>query len=265
MKRQRRLTRFHCWTLILAAVLAAVWCCGLGEASDPKAAKSDQKTSPKNRISLVELNDKLSRTPSLVAKAHQVTLTAAVRTERKKDATDDILIDWKIQYAGPRWPLNMIEPSLTKTTGSTFIEFYSTKEGRGDAIVFLMCSPFESPGENPYIVDEFWEKRPLPPPPNLRDGPFPHLDVFREMLWKRDFYLTIAKGEDAKGTLRVNGQRLKKAFLDENSADFRDGHTPKLYVKLMHSPLNRGDEFHLDAWTGDLQTPIGPVPALSQW
>ncbi len=151
-----------------------------------------------------------------------------VRNEvRLEGAGAAVLIRWKIDYTGPRFPFTIWKPGMTfMHYGGTSVELLAVTEDGKQHVVKIQAD--------------------LPPP----------LIYVRD----REGFATLKKGESATGTIEVGlGRNFNKVQLTLDDALTRI--TPqRLYVRLRHKVGERGERYNLDAWTGELQTELIPVP-----
>jgi hypothetical protein len=146
--------------------------------------------------------------------------------------------DWSIKYTGPRPPLIILEPTLERTTdGQTCAEFYVFQQGVKVGRRLMIRSPY-SP------LTGQWG---TPRPPD------------------RDWFLNIPAGRTERGRVSLAVAELKRRLVALYPAEFGQKEPPKVYVEFAHKPWDRGLEYDLDAWTGDLKTYISALPPLKTW
>lgn len=138
-------------------------------------------------------------------------------------------VDWKLDYTGKRSPCNVLEPSMNRaTSGQTEIIVYA--EGAG----------------------------------GLRDvtvaARFTKCQYFAERAW----FVSIPEGQAVTGSFEFDLTEAKELLLKRFPRDFRADKAPVLYIQVCHKPSDRGAGFDLDAWTGELWTPVIRLP-LKQW
>lgn len=154
--------------------------------------------------------------------------------------SNQIVVDWTVSYSGSRSPLIMLKPCLSQChrNGNTMLAILAAGKDNKKPWV-LYCVWFRSP------VTSFW-LMPVWPAPG------------------KDCYLTAKPGHPAKGSLRVSTEQVRRHLLKRRPEAFDREVVPKAYVKLYHEPTERGEEYGLDAWTGELESNIVPLK-LSQW
>jgi hypothetical protein len=151
-----------------------------------------------------------------------------VKAEVKAKGDVILVLHWSIDYAGPRFPLHILQPSLG-------VGWY------GQTYVVL------------FPVDEKGIAHPV--------GIHPEVPGFLTTNAKEAF-LTVNRGEEAKGTIEVPLKKAGTRKIQVGKVSIPPG---RLFVQLRHAPYDRGERFNLDAWTGSgsqgtLQTPLIPVP-----
>jgi hypothetical protein len=132
-----------------------------------------------------------------------------------------VIIDWTIDYDGPRHPFIVLSPDLfPQAFEQTAIHFWSAGDG-GQTVPFRVAAEI-FPGD--------WEVR-------------------------RDHFSVARDGKPVAGQLVVYEDRLRQA------AGRRFGPADVLLVQLEHAPRDRGDDTGtiLDAWTGRLWSNAIPV------
>lgn len=146
------------------------------------------------------------------------------------DKGDEIRLDWTLDYEGPRPPLIILEPSLERDTGGqTVVVFYA-----------------ESKDRRPHGYD-------MASPPNVGRGAFS----------PKNFFIAVEKGKQGSGAITVPIAKLREYYTKHWPAQFGDV-VPVLWVQLRHKPFDRGSGFDLDAWTGEVYSPVVKVP-LPKW
>jgi hypothetical protein len=162
-----------------------------------------------------------------------------LRIEAKPGADgprDRIQVRWTLSYNGPRWPFIILAPTLTRETDAqTALLFLATgKSGT------TYGHEVQSPPPSPFY--------PFPFPPS-----------------KRDWFAWVERdGGGGSGTLEVAVADLKKYFTGVLPQEFDPAKPPRLYVRMFHSPKDRGEHLRLDAWTGRLRSTAVHV-SLEDW
>jgi hypothetical protein len=125
-----------------------------------------------------------------------------------------VRVDWEIDYTGPRPPLTVFMPSMhIGPTNRTSLDFHYEVEKTG-SVRRTSMSNLRAHGR-------------LGPP-------------------SKEQFATVAKGKNSVwGVLDVDTAN------NEPTIPYKDWKRP-FYVQLRHSPIERGDEFGFDAWTGQL-------------
>ena len=156
-----------------------------------------------------------------------VVLKAAKAEVVEKDGKKVLRVGWAITYEGPRWPLVILKPSLTRPAfRGTEIQVIA-KGKSGEAYLTVLANPPYSPFD-----------------------PNPHA--------AKDWFLTVPKEKGtAEGVLEADLAEVKRRLLKYYPDDFDPKAAPELYVLLEHDVTDRGDQVDLDAWTGYLAA--GPV------
>lgn len=145
----------------------------------------------------------------------------------EKDGKTLLRVQWRIKYAGPRWPLIILEPSLTRPAfRGTKVLVIAKGKSREDYATVLVNPPW-----NPF------ERNPVAP---------------------KDWFLTVPKEKGkAEGVLEADLAEVKRRLLKYYPDEFDPAAAPELYVRMVHDVTDRGDEVDLDAWTGHLlATPV---------
>ena len=135
-----------------------------------------------------------------------------------------ITLSWTLDYTGPRQPFTILKPSLRLATGQTVAVFHTGGKE------YRLASPFQ---HGKYASHKSW-------------------------------FLTLPKGEKARGEILVPVSQVKKYFLKHWPEAFDKQRPPDLRVQLVHKPHDRGVQHTLDAWTGDLYTSVLEVK-LENW
>jgi len=168
-------------------------------------------------VALGSLLDETDRPPT---NGVQLKTTKAEVVERDKNAI--LRVHWVIEYSGKRWPLVILEPSMTrKTNGQTRITFFA--KGKSGKSYALTAWSEQTIGE---------------------------LDVARPEL---DWFLEVRKETGkAKGVMEFDLGQAKDRFVQGQPKEFSADIIPELYVRMQHWPRDRGRDLDLDAWTGPL-------------
>ncbi|MCI0699597.1 MAG: hypothetical protein L0241_00730 [Planctomycetia bacterium] len=225
--------------------------CAAGAGQPPPGTKVDEKgifiPIPKsdNRVDRewLEYALKQQKKAKKKLKVNGVEMDVTVETIHKNNKATDFEFTWTLTYTGPRSPLIILEPSLTHPSmGQTYVRFFAfpkdAKQGRAAAHISPTYWDLQKPGEFP-----------------------PKLEDLRKQ-WK---FVTIEKGKSATGTTTFPVETLKKRLLTEYPKEFVADTPPELWVKFFHRPSDRAEFKSLDAWTGELWTPILTVPELKGW
>jgi hypothetical protein len=159
----------------------------------------------------------------------QLKLAAEVRESKRGTIpgdTHEILLHWTIDYNGPRPPLTILRPSLDAPIGAQC------------GVIFYPVAPDGKEYPVPFLAP-------------VSDTPVD--------LQKEDF-LRLKPGEVGRGTLIINALTLRAITHDRWPKQFAKGGAKPLYVQLRHAPMERGEGYGLDAWTGSLQSDWVSVP-----
>jgi hypothetical protein len=248
-------------TLLVAALLICGTAAGAAVQVAPPGGnpKDDrQKALEKNKVNLADLEQQAAR-GQWSGKQNGVELAIKVKGVPNKEFTD-IEVAWTLTYSGPRPPLIIVRPSLELTTGQSTVFLYAAPKGKNYAVLFAVASARE---ENGFVIDAYGEKKPLPDLPKV--GTLPHPDQFKLRTRTKDWFVTVPAGKSATGVLTVSGAKLKHHLLTSYPGEFDPKEPPRLFVSLVHTPLDRGEDFNLDAWVGWLEVPANAVPALARW
>lgn len=148
------------------------------------------------------------------------------KAEVKKEGAVVLLIHWSIDYAGPRFPLHILEPSLNVGSyNQTYLLFFP--------------------------VDDKGISHPVAIHPGVHDGP---------SMASKEAFLSVKRGEVARGTIELPLTTVKNAVRLKHPEVFSKFAPLQLYVQLRHTPYERGDTWGLDAWTGKLQSELLRIP-----
>ena len=200
---------------LLAALLTAVAAPAVGAGDEP----SDK---PVKGFALEEALKDTDRPPR-----SGVVLETPKAEVVEKDGKNVLRVRWRIKYAGPRWPLVIREPSLTRPAfrGTEIDVIAKGKSGE------VYRTALANPPWSPFNTNRISEK---------------------------DWFLTIPKEKgNAEGVLEADLAEVKRRLLKYYPDDFDPKTAPELYVRMEHDVMERGDEVDLDAWTGHLMaTPV---------
>ncbi|MCI0378015.1 MAG: hypothetical protein L0215_10435 [Gemmataceae bacterium] len=154
-------------------------------------------------------------------------LEATASIAKGKDG-QELHIHWSIDYNGPRPPLTILEPSLTRPISiQTVVVFYAEfKDGKRYPFQFA------APSALGFRIPE------------------------------AGWFVTAEKGKKATGTLILSLAKIKERYQFKHG-DYSIG-SPVLRLQLEHSPSERGQAGELDAWTGTLYSKVVLVP-LKGW
>lgn len=188
----------------------------------PEAPTSDK---PFTQMTQAEKNQLLYKGRSSMAKRFAgARLRAKASVVPKQGKPDEIIIDWTLDYNGPRPPLIILKPSLeVKSRGQTEVIFYAE-------------------GKNGYPY-EFHHKSPAP--------------LYTIQNRTIDDYLIIDKGKTAAGKIRVSMEWVRFFFQLYLHPSQYGKEPPVIHVQLRHKPYERMDV--LDAWTGELYSKVHKV------
>ncbi len=192
--------------------------------------KKEMETDPEKQA-LDNLNKRITEVKRYAVRKNGVLLQAKAEV-KKTPKGSSILIHWTMDYAGPRFPLHILEPTLG-------YGYY----GQCGVSLFLI-------NEKKHLQEITIQPKPFPEilPPSVKES-----------------FLKINKNEVAKGTLEVplfvsEKEVLKNFYIKDGRGKFLDK-IPKfsgrlLYMQLQHSPYERGENLSLDAWTGSIITEL---------
>lgn len=155
----------------------------------------------------------LERSELEAQRINGVRIRATVRAKPVKDDAE-IHLDWEVDYLGPRPPLTIVRPSLHNRRCQTYAQFYAIAADEKSYLVTFTGPPIRG------IADP---------------------------LERKDF-LRLQLGEVATGTITVKASELWKELRNQWPQQFGEGEPKLLFVRLEHSPGERGGD--LDAWTG---------------
>jgi hypothetical protein len=147
-----------------------------------------------------------------------------------------VRVHWAIDYRGKRWPLIILTPSLDNATDrQTAVTLFAA--GKGDsAYGWSRSSP--SPEADP-------------------STPFPPV--------RKEWFTRIEKAVGpAEGFVDVPLKTFKEHLRRTHPDQFDGKKAPPIYVRMRHDPLERGQQFEFDAWTGDRLTAAVQV-IVSEW
>ncbi|MFO0851299.1 MAG: hypothetical protein U0871_22495 [Gemmataceae bacterium] len=141
-------------------------------------------------------------------------------------------IDWAIDYDGPRRPFIVLKPSLDgyPAAGQTFVRFWH-------------------PATDGTI--QTFELRPIRP-----DNPRSYRN--------KDEFTVAEDGQTARGRLMYDAPKAREKLGGQVQG------VPRLWIQLQHAPKDRGssspwgpgpreEPWELDAWTGELWSPVAEV------
>ena len=153
---------------------------------------------------------------------------------KKKGMGGVVLIHWLLDYNGRRPPLTIIKPSLDiETLGQCAVEFFPVdKDGNAHGVNIQ---------PDPKGVDLTWLGFTLGNP-------------------ARERFITVKKGEEAQDTLEVPLAKVEAIVREKHADKFRKFPPDLMFVRLRFRPSSRGEPHELDAWTGELLTPLVRVP-----
>jgi hypothetical protein len=140
-----------------------------------------------------------------------------------------IHIDWSLTYNGPRTPVNIVKPSLEIPFNRVTVVWFYLEDPDKKRYMCFVRSPSA--------------KRSLPCP--------------------QSSFVEVDKGKPAKGTITLKLERVREAY----NAQFKEklGASPPLRIQVCHEIGERGERFSLDAWTGELWSPVVVVPLEKNW
>lgn len=224
--------------------------------AEPLPEKERQKLFKESKVSLTEIAAEASEGTTSVKK-NGVKLAIKVKTVSKKDTTD-IEVGWTLSYSGPRSPLIIVKPTFLLPTGQTKVTFFAFAKGKEYGFPFTMMSPQEVllPSGR-FLLTPYLEEKVLPI--------HPELSAYKPMLRTKDWFISIPKGKSVQGKLVISGKEFKKHLMRLYPGEFDSKTPPRLFLELTHDAKDRGEDYGLDAWTGELVLPCNKVPELSQW
>lgn len=155
-------------------------------------------------------------------------LTIKAKAGKTEKGVPTMVIEWQIDYDGPRPPFTVLKPSLERLTMAAnqtmLYVYYSNPDGSGGQMR-IEAPEFRGDG--------------FPPRPSPAD------------------FVTSVPGKPVTGSFEVWLAREAPKF-QPHLRRFEPGET--IYLQLHHSPTDRGekDPPPLDAWTGRLWS--APVP-----
>jgi hypothetical protein len=79
----------------------------------------------------------------------------------------------------------------------------------------------------------------------------------------KEWFRTVEKGKQGAGTMLISVAKLRQ-FYEGHWPDQFGAAAPVVRVQLRHKPFDRGVAFDLDAWTGEVYTPLIRIP-LEKW
>lgn len=155
-----------------------------------------------------------------------IDLTVELTTEK-----DHLRIGWKMVYKGPRPPLVILEPSLEGDYDHTQIRVFA-KDKNGVVRDLLLMAPYSR--FSPAACDNAG---------------------FVPNAVKRSRFLTADENGLLNGELYVSTPRLRMLFQTQWPEEFNSS-SRLLAIQLIHMPMDRGESWELDAWTGNVMSPI---------
>ena len=156
-------------------------------------------------------------------------MLVATASASETDA-DRIEIQWSLDYDGPRPPLTILRPSLELATCSqTQVIVYARPAG-GRPHEMILSSPLQ---HGKYWAPQGW-------------------------------FVTVEKGKTTTGVIPIRVSEIKAFFLKNWPDRFRESPPPEVRIQLVHRPTDRGGQYNLDAWTGELYSAVILVE-LKKW
>jgi hypothetical protein len=218
----------------LIALSLSASCLGLTSArSDPPAGKEDRPEKPPRIPSLILERD--AKEEQTVRK-NGVIFAVSTKVTGHGERID---LHWELTYNGPRSRLIVVKPALDIPTGGQMgVVFWAAVLGRDYAFTYGLFSALEF-------------EKPLAP----LSGIFP---CFPRLRTSKDWFLSIPAGQSVRGSITFAVKQFKDYFLRVCPEHYFRDRAPQFYVQVHYTPVDRGEEFNLDAWTGDLT----PVAAL---
>ena len=145
--------------------------------------------------------------------------------ESKEDFSKTINLLWTLEYSGKRLPFIVTRPTLGYFEGNrqdTQV-LLSTQGRSGEQYQFAM-----------HNVPSLYS--PLNGPVYLRSG----------------FVSTKGKERTLTGEIQIQTDDIKRYLVAKNPAEFGKISNPVLYIRMIHTPSDRGIHYKLDAWTGQV-------------
>lgn len=227
--------------------------------AEPLPEQARQKLFEKDRVSLFVFEQEASA-ETTSSKINGVKFAIKVNTGHKNDA-NAIEVIWTISYSGPRPPLILIKPSLELATrGQTKVIFYAFARGKKYGFPLVVASPTiltEKSGRQVLVGPFSFEKRELSRPLGSSLAP--------SLRRTKDWFITASKGESANGAIMISVKDLKKSLMKKFPGEFDSNKPPRLFTEVIHHVEDRGEDFGLDAWIGELFAPYNKVPPLKKW
>jgi hypothetical protein len=149
-----------------------------------------------------------------------------------RSAEDKLLvkIDWSVNYDGPRQRLIMLKPLILLPNSGQTIMWCYIETGDGKLCQCALGGAI------------------LPSAPPVSP---------------EEWFVKVEKGQLGTGTTSVSVANVRAAFAAQCKE--KVGAFPKLHVQIQHCPFERGEHYHLDAWTGELWSNVFPVPLPDNW
>lgn len=192
----------------------------------PERAREEPKA-PVTEEDLFRVSNMIERYKKAAGRKNGVLLKAVAEVKKDTKGQDVILVQWSVDYAGPRFPLHILKPSLELGAyNHTAVVFY----------------PVDKNGLAKYGV-------PIHPPVSTILPAYPE-----------EAFLKVNKGEVARGALEIPLGAVANTARTKHPKVFSEFAPHALYVQLHHAPRERGEHLGLDAWTGALQSELVHVP-----
>lgn len=216
----------------------------------------------KSKVALVDFERKAVKGETSTKK-NGVKLTSRVKLVPTTDSAN-LEVAWALSYHGPRPPLTIVKPTFAFPTGSqTMVYIIAFAKGKDYGFSLQLMSP--------YITTIFGRYVQVGPYLQVKELPTPQNDLFGySLLQRKKWFITVPKGKTVKGTLTISVKRFKEKLMHYFPGEFDEKEPPRLFLQVIYSPNDRGeyvesDTPHLDAWVGELSTPINKLSRLKQW
>jgi hypothetical protein len=148
--------------------------------------------------------------------------------------TELIQVRWTIRYTGPRPPIYIKRPDISRGFGEREAELMFFAVGKsGDAY-------------------------------GLGYRNLPDIFVVVPPLYRKEAFVFVPAGGSASGTFYIAVATLRDDLIRSKPDEFDRNRPPKLYAKLYLKSFDRGELDELDAWTGRVSSDIVPIP-LTKW